>query len=450
MVMLLWVVVAFLVGVLGVAIRKWIQLEKNHQSQEMLKAKHIALETQNAMVENRLNETQIELQAYREKEVSLLGDKATLESKVTYLNEKLAAQTQEVSQLQRHFAREFETIANRVLETKSSTFAKQSQSHLDLVLKPFNEKLSEFKKKVEDTYHQEARERASLQGEIKQLFALNQTMAIEAKNLSGALKGNVKTQGNWGELILERLLEKSGLEKGREFTTQDTFHTESGNRQHPDVIIHLPDRKHIVIDSKVSLISYERYFSHDDESEKETAIKHHVSSIRQHIKQLSEKNYQHLYAINSPDFVLMFIPVEPAFGLAVQYDPGLFLHALEKNVMMVSPSTLLATLQIIANIWKQDRQNRNALEIARQGGALYDKFVSFVEELDKLGAQLNTVSRTYESAIKKMASGTGNLIGRTQKLQELGAKTSKTLPEKYADVDREETQVPIIQTQAVD
>lgn len=355
------------------------------------------------------------------------------EARANYRNleEKLATQKTELAQMQEKLTTEFENLANKILDEKTVKFTKQNQDNLDGILKPFNEKLTEFKKKVDDTYNHESKERASLQGEIKQLFALNQTMAKEAKNLTMALKGESKTQGNWGELILEKILERSGLQKGVEFTTQESFQTEEGKRQHPDVILNLPENKHMIIDSKVSLTAYEQYFSTESETDKASALRNHVLSVRTHMKQLSDKNYQNLYQINSPDFVLMFMPIEPAFGLAVQHDASLFYDALDRNVVIVSPSTLLATLQIISNIWRQDRQNKNALEIAKQGGALYDKFVSFLEDLEKLGRQMQTANNTYTEAINKLSTGKGNLIVRSEKIKELGAKTSKKMPDNY-------------------
>jgi DNA recombination protein RmuC len=431
-------VISFAVGAMGMwAFQTQRYAGKNKMANHeifTLNSQTNALESEIKLWKNLLTETKTELSVSQKNETTLNSRISELNAHYANLQEKLALQNQSMDQIQKKFTLEFENLATKILDEKTHKFTKQNQDNLEIILKPFNENLNNFKKRVEETYSAESNERASLKGEIKQLFQLNQTMAKEAKNLTTALKGSSKTQGNWGELILERILEKSGLQKGNEFTTQESFQTDDGRRQQPDVILHLPEKKHIIIDSKVSLNAYETYFSSEDDLEKETALKHHVASVRTHIKQLSEKNYPRLYGINSPDFVLMFMPIEPAFGLAVQHDSHLFFNALDKNVMMVSPSTLLATLQIISNIWKQDRQNKNALEIARQGGALYDKFVSFVDDLDKLGKQLSTATGTYELTMKKLSTGTGNLIGRTEKIKALGAKTSKSMDDKLNNV----------------
>lgn len=397
------------------------------QAMDQYKQKSDKLTVERDMMHTQITDLKATLDKTQPEVIRLQSELSAKTVEQEHLNQKLSDQSNEMNLLHQKFTSDFERIATKVLDENVGKFSRQHQTQLDGVLKPFNEKLNEFKKKVDDTYQHEARQRASLQGEIKQLFELNQTMAKEAKNLTTALKGGSKTQGNWGELILELLLERSGLKKGVEFTTQGAFQTEDGKRQYPDVILNLPNNKHMVIDSKVSLVAYEAYFSEESEAAKAVALKHHVTSVRTHIKQLSQKNYQHLYDINSPDFVLMFMPIEPAFGLAVQQDSSLFYEALDLRVVMVSPSTLLTTLQIIANIWKQDRQNKHTLEIARQGGALYDKFVGLVDELQTLGKQLNTTGRTYDGVMKKLTSGKGNLISQTEKLKVLGANAKKSL-----------------------
>lgn len=419
--------------VVGWRVKAHVNQSKNSDNQahrerlESLNIEVTELKTTNRLSNNNLAESKQALAHVRQTAFELQAQLSEANANYKNLEEKLKTQTHEREHMQTQFTTQFENLANKILDEKTTRFTKQNQENLEGVLKPFNEKLTEFKKKVEETYTQESYERASLKGEINQLFQLNQTMAKEAKNLTTALKGGSKAQGNWGELLLETILEKSGLRKGEEFVTQESFHTDDGKRQHPDVILNLPEKKHIIIDSKVSLTAYERYFSAEDESEKERALKHHVASIQTHIKQLSGKQYQNLDTLNSPDFVLMFMPIEPAFGLALQYDPSLFLNALHKNVMMVSPSTLLATLQIIANIWKQDRQNRHSLEIARQGGALYDKFVLLHEDLKKLGKQLTTAMGTYDNTVKKLATGNGNLIRQVEKIKDMGAKATKSI-----------------------
>ena len=291
------------------------------------------------------------------------------------------------------------------------------------------DKIKEFEKKVNDVYVTDSKERASLSTQLKNLQELNQMMAKEASNLTNALKGETKTMGNWGEFILESILEKSGLVKGREYTIQETRMSEEGRRLQPDVIIYLPENKCIIIDSKVSLIAYEKYTSSENDTEKAFALREHVDSIRKHIRELSGKNYQNIYDITSLDFVLLFMPIEPAFSLAIQNDSEIFNEAFEKNIVIVSPSTLLATLRTIQNLWRQENQNINALEIARQTGALYDKFQGLISDLIELGKRMNTMQSSYENAMKKLYTGRGNLISSVENIKKLGARTSKSLPQ---------------------
>lgn len=299
--------------------------------------------------------------------------------------------------------------------------------HLLTILEPFKQRLSDFKETVLATQQHEQYARASLTGELKQLVQLNQTLANEAKQLTQALKGNTKIQGNWGELVLESVLERAGLQKGVEFTTQKSLISDSGRRQQPDVIIHLPDKRHIIIDSKVSLTAYTAYCASETEADQKRALKAHIDSVQQHISQLGEKNYPDL--ITSPDFVLAFMPIEPAYSLAVQADPSLCYKAMDQNVVIVSASTLLATLKLVASMWQHTRQSKNAQLIAQQGGALYDKFALFLAEFDKLGAQLNTALSTYQGVHSKLVSGKGNILKRAKDLKELGVKTSRSLPD---------------------
>jgi DNA recombination protein RmuC len=273
----------------------------------------------------------------------------------------------------------------------------------------------------------------ALRTEVKKLSELNTQITKEAENLAKAIKGDTKTQGNWGEFILERILEKSGLTKDREYRVQASFVTEEGKRYQPDVIVKLPDDKHIIIDAKVSLVSYEQFFNAEQASERALALKKHILSIRKHIKELSEKNYHSEYGLKGLDFVLMFIPIEPAFSLAVQHDLDIFNEAYEKNIVLVSPTTLIATLRSIANIWKHEYQNHNALEIAQQGGALYDKFVGFVEDLKHLGRQMDVAQKAYQEAMKKLYEGKGNLVRRAHNIKALGARTSKALDQNLVD-----------------
>ncbi len=363
------------------------------------------------------------IQHFREQDSSI----ARKEEENKNLLEKLQTQKQEIEERFKYLQDQFANLANKIFEEKSQKFTVQNKESIDGLLKPLNEKIQSFQKKVEETYDSENRQRAGLQQQITMLADLNKKMSEDAHNLTTALKGETKTQGNWGEMILETILEKSGLNKGVEFSVQESFKTEEGQQRFPDVIINLPGNKHMVIDSKVTLTAYERYISAEDDDKKDKHLKDHILSLRNHIKGLSEKQYQKLYQINSPDFVLMFVAVEPAFALAVQQDNNLFYEAFEKNIVIVSPSTLLATLRTIDNIWRQEKQNKNAMEIAKRAGDMYDKFVNFVDDLKKLGNQLLTTQKTYDEAMKKLTSGTGNLVSRAENVKKMGAKTSKNI-----------------------
>ncbi len=351
------------------------------------------------------------------------------EAKTTnrHLEEKLATFKKEIAEIQESYKDQFKVLANDILEEKSKRFSEQNKIGLEQLLTPLGEKIKNFEKKVDDTYKEDVRDRISLKEQISQLSELNSKMTQEAGNLTRALKGETKSQGSWGEVILERILEKSGLQKDREYKVQPSFSSE-GKRKQPDIIVQLPDDKQLIIDSKVSLVAYERYTSAEEDDERDRAAKEHIQSIRRHIRELSGKSYQSLYDINSPDFVLLFLPVEPAFGLAIQLDPELYNDAFDKNIVMVSPTTLLATLATISNVWKQEYQNRNAMEIAEAGGRLYDKFVGFTEDLVDLGKRLEQTQKSYDGAMNKLRDGRGNLVRQAERIRELGARTSKNLP----------------------
>ena len=326
---------------------------------------------------------------------------------------------------------QFEHIANRILENNSQKLAEDNQQHMQHLLQPLKERITDFEQQILNTYQAESRERFSLQREIKQLFELNQQMSLEARNLTQALKGDNKIQGNWGELVLTSILESSGLREGEEFTLQGKdmkLRSADGARPQPDVIVRLPDQKHIIIDSKVSLTAYERYVRQEQEGGSDPgSLKQHVQSIITHINQLSQKHYADLPQLHSPDFVLLFMPIEPAFSMALQHRPDLFSYAWEKKIVLVSPTTLLASLKTVASLWKLEHQNAHAEEIARQGGALYDKFVLFVDELEKIGRNLDRAKDAYSESMNRLRLGKGNLISRAERLQELGAKTHKKL-----------------------
>jgi DNA recombination protein RmuC len=324
---------------------------------------------------------------------------------------------------------EFQNVANKIFEDKSQKFTDQNRENIEGVLKPMREQLVDFKKKVEDVYDKESKDRVSLLNEIIHLKTLNERISEDALNLTNALKGQSKTRGAWGEMILERVLEESGLQKGREYEVQTMYAGDEGKRQHPDVIVHLPEGKDIVIDSKVSLTAYEKYCTAGTDEKREKRLKEHIISIRTHIKSLSGKRYEELEGIRTLDFVLMFMPIEGAFWTAIESEQGLFNEAFNKNIMLVSPSTLLATLRIINNIWRYEDQNKNALIIAKKAGDLYDKFVGFVEALEDVGQKIGKAQESYHTARKRLSEGKGNLVRRSEELRQLGVKAQKELPE---------------------
>ncbi|MFK7899972.1 MAG: DNA recombination protein RmuC [Cyclobacteriaceae bacterium] len=343
--------------------------------------------------------------------------------------EKLSNQEVERKKLHEQLTTQFENIAGKILKNNSDQLSKTSHDRMDLILKPLKEKLTNFERKIEDS----DKEKVSLKREVQMLADLNKQMSQETNNLTKALKGDTKKQGNWGEVILERVLERSGLVKGSEYEVQYSTTNVEGARIQPDVIVNLPDKKHIIIDSKVSLVDYDRFVNEEDLDLKKTYLKQHVNSVKAHIKGLSNKSYETGDGLNSPEFVLLFMPIEPSFTAAVQEDQELFNYAWDQKIVLVSPSTLLATLSTIASIWKQDKQNKYALEIARQGGALYDKFVGFVEDMQKMGKSISATQNVYDGAMNKLQSGSGNLIGRAEKIRKLGAKAVKSLPEDMLD-----------------
>lgn len=348
------------------------------------------------------------------------------------LKVRLDEQKKEFEDLRAQFKEQFENLANKILDEKSAKFTEQNREKLDQLLKPLGEKIEQFKKQVADTYEKETRDRVTLKEQIAKMSELNQKMTDEAKNLTRALKGDSKKQGNWGEVILQRILEKSGLRKGHEYDIQQSSTTEDGRRLQPDVIVNLPDNKKLIVDSKVSLSAYERYTSADEDDDRERALKEHVTSVKTHVKALKSKDYQKLYD-SAPDFVLMFIPVEPAFAAALQADSELYYEAFEQNIVIVSPSTLLATLATIDNIWKQEYQNKNAMEIASRGGALYDKFALFVESMEDVGKRIDQTQKSYDQAMNRLSTGSGNVMRQVEMLRDLGVSVSKQLPDNLLD-----------------
>lgn len=352
--------------------------------------------------------------------------------------EKQAQQELYISELQHRFKLEFENIANKLLEDKSAKFTEQNKTHLNIILNPLKENIKAFEEKVDKVYKLESDERHVLKGVISELMFQSKQIQEDANNLTRALKGDSKKQGNWGEVILERILERSGLLKDREYRLQASFISTDGGRMQPDVIIDLPDDKHIVVDAKVSLVAYERMVNTDLDEERDLYLKQHIMSIKSHIQGLSVKNYHELYQINSPDFVMLFIPIESSFGIAVQQDAELFNFAWDRKVVIVSPSTLLATLRTISSIWKQERQNRNVLEIARLSGSMYDKFVGFLTDMDSIGKNIKQSQDAYDKALNKLSTGSGNLSNTSERIKKLGAKATKQIDTKFLDINIEE------------
>lgn len=357
----------------------------------------------------------------------LSADKVRLEERLAQENKAATEKLELLNNAREELSNQFKSLANNIFEEKTERFDKKSKVTLDGALNPIKEQLADFKKKVEDVYDKESKERVSLLHELGHLKTLNQQMSKDALNLTNALKGDNKAQGNWGEVILERVLEESGLHKGREYDTQVSLQSEQGRSQ-PDVVVHLPENKDLVIDSKVSLVDYERYCNHEDEATRKQALKDHVTSVRNHIKGLSIKNYEGLEGIRTLDFVLIFIPIESAFMAAFEHDQAMFRDAYEKNIIVVGPTTLLATLRTIQSIWRYERQNKNAEEIARQAGAMHDKLVGFIHDMDKISIQLKRATEAHGDAMNKLSIGKGNLVTSTKRLEKLGAKVKKSMP----------------------
>ncbi len=359
-----------------------------------------------------------------------------------FLNEELARKNADFENLQQlnlkrdeelelrqeQLRKDFELLATKILDEKSEKFTLQNKENIKNILNPLQEKILTFEKKVDDTQKESISMHSALKEQLLGLKDLNQQMTKEATNLTRALKGDSKMQGNWGELVLERVLEKSGLEKDREYFVQQNFTRADGSRVLPDIVLHLPDNKKMIIDSKVSLTDYERYVNAEDD-QRELYLKAHINSIKRHVDQLSEKKYEDLYDIESPDFVLLFIPIEPAFAVAINADNSIYNKAFEKNIVIVTPSTLLATLRTVDSMWNNEKQQQNAIEIARQAGALYDKFEGLVKDLTGVGKKIDDAKKDYSSAMNKLVEGKGNLITSVEKIKKLGAKAKKALPE---------------------
>ncbi|HRI62151.1 MAG TPA: DNA recombination protein RmuC, partial [Saprospiraceae bacterium] len=386
---------------------------------------HAAIVAQNEQLRADLTAKEQELR-------DALAQLAAREQQIYHLENTLQTQKGEVEQLQVRFKTEFENIANRLLEEKSQRFTAQNAQQLQTILTPLKEKIKEFEENVDRKFLDETREKSSLKKELEQLHSLNQQLSTDAHNLASALKGQSKVQGDWGEFQLETLLEKSGLQKGIHFLTQATFRDDDGAAKRPDFIIQLPENKHLIVDAKVSLTAFERYFNASDPGERDQHLKAHITSLRSHVDNLSRTNYQMLYQINTPDYMLLFVPLESALSVAAQADPKLFSDALDRNIVLVTTSSLLVTMRTVAHLWKQEKQTRSVLEIARQSGLLYDKFVAFVEDLRTIGARLDNARSAYDDAMNKLTSAArpgDTLIGKAEKIRELGARTTKSLPQ---------------------
>ncbi|MCX6268526.1 MAG: DNA recombination protein RmuC [Bacteroidetes bacterium] len=414
------------------------EIDQLRKQVEFIGAEKRAMEERSGMLQQQISHFTLQIS---EKDLSILTLNKDLSTKISEygsLQKKLEDQQTDLEKLQDKFRVEFKNLANEILEEKTQKFTEQNKIKLDEILKPLGEKIRDFEKKVDETYDKESKQRFSLEKEIKNLTDLNQQISKEASNLTNALKGQAKTRGNWGEIILESILEKSGLSLDREFFIQQSHTNEHGKRLQPDVIVAYPGERNVVIDSKVSLLAYERYSSADTKEEQELAARDHLVSIRNHITDLSSKNYQDIYALKSLDFVMLFMPIEPAYMLAMQYDPNLWNWAYDRRILLISPTNLIAALRMIANLWRVEYQNKNAMEIARQSGELYDKFTGFLEDLQDVGTRIEATRKAYDSSMNKLSTGKGNLIRRVENIKSLGAKAGKEIPKSMLDKSTEE------------
>lgn len=420
--------------VTGYILGYYIQSLKNRTSHSALLEKVHHLSQKNDGLEDRLIKEEEVIDSLRQQKEELHIRNTRYQADHENLQKKYEEQQDEVNRLQEHFTKEFENLANKILDEKSLKFTEQNQKNIKNILTPLQEKIQLFEKKVEESQEKNISIHSALREQLLNLQNQNIRITKEAENLTKALKGDSKMQGNWGELVLERVLEKSNLEKDREYSVQQSITTSDGTRVLPDVIIHLPDGKKMIVDSKVTLTDYERLVNSEEDDERDIHLKNHVRSLNRHVDLLSEKKYEDLYNMESPDFVLMFVPIETAFSIAINNDRNLYVKAFEKNIVIVTPSTLLATLRTIDSLWTNEKQRRNALEIARQAGALYDKFEGFISDLNRVGKKMDEAKGDYEDAMKKLHLGQGNLISRVHKLKKLGAKAKKSIP--HANLQR--------------
>jgi DNA recombination protein RmuC len=417
-----------LIGLVGLALGFYIQKLRTKSNEDVWKEREQQLNTTVQNLNEKLvaeNDEKRQIQSEKER----LGNQIVrYQADLENLQRVNTEQKEEVEKLQEKFTKDFENLANKILDEKSSKFTEQNQKNIKLILNPLQEKIQLFEKKVEETQKENISIHSALKEQLLNLQNQNLKITQEAENLTKALKGDSKMQGNWGELVLERVLEKSGLEKDREYSVQQSFQREDGSRVLPDVIINLPDGKKMVVDSKVSLTDYER-FTNAEEEDRPKYLKDHINSLRRHVEQLSAKKYEDLYEMESPDFVLLFVPIEPAFAIAINEDNTIYTKAFEKNIVIVTPSTLLATLRTIDTMWNNEKQQKNAIEIARQAGALYDKFEGFVSDLTKVGKKMDEAKNEYRGAMNKLVEGRGNIVTSIEKLKKMGAKAKKSIPE---------------------
>jgi len=431
---------AFILGWLPTYLVLKRRAEAARQNGRQERATDLAvLQERLAGAETRHHQYDAAMEALKTRNDILREERSALEQETVRLKTQLQAEIRRseeklnlLNASREEFQAQFTNLANRIFEEKTRSFSDQSKANLDSVLTPFKEKIGEFEKKISEVYTTEGKERHSLIREVQKLQELNQKISEDADNLTRALKGDSKTQGAWGEIILERILEQSGLRKGIEYDSQGGFRDSEGKLLKPDVVVHLPEGKDIIIDSKVSLTAYEKYWRAETEEQRRRAIREHLLSVNNHLKGLASKKYDDLQGVTSLDFVLMFIPVEGAFMLTIEQDHELFRKAFDQNIMIVSPSTLLVTLRTIQNIWRYEYQSKNALEIAEKAGSLYDKFVGFITDLEKIGDQIGSLQKTYDGAHNKLASGRGSLVSRAEGLVQLGVKTRKRLPKSAA------------------
>lgn len=425
----------------GAILGWWIGNKQLKQAEAALQASEVERRVLQEKVESARLAQQQATQQQQAADARLLQLSTELSAAQTVqeqLRQQLGAQDEQLREMLEKMQLQFKTMANAIFEDKTKQFTEQNRTQLDQVLQPLRDRLRDFEQTVQATHKESIEKQAGLFHELRNIKELNRQMSEEARNLTRALKGESKTQGNWGEMVLQRILERSGLTLNQEYRLQESVVAEDGRRLQPDVTILLPESKYLVIDSKVSLLDYERFANADDPAEQAAALKRHLQSIRNHVRDLSSKNYQHLYGPGSPDFVLLFVPVEPAFMVAVQNDADLFSDAFDRNIVIVSTSTLLATLRTIASLWRQENQNKNAQEIARQAGSLYDKFSAFAEDLVKVGQQLEATDKTYKLAMGKLIDGKDNLVRKAERLRELGAKNARTIDQRLLDRSEEQ------------